>query len=204
MAKTPQRFTAGTNDPIVVRRVVEKLEGLLQDLRDRRPQYDEAGKCTRKDTRPNLYPHVFVAYQLGVSVHSVKKWLHRHQARRDDYEISEAFCDVYEQIATEFGESVSGVTLAIAKNPAHPQVIAAQKMVLPKTDEWMFGGLTVNSKTSKQLADYPSEMFDAMTDEQRALMRELEKQYDQLDAKTDELIRALEAQAKERKEIDTI
>lgn len=170
-------YTAYSHDPQVVERVLAKMEGLLTSLRKMPP-----------DKRPKAMPTRYVGAHLGCSVGTVKRWLHYHEGRRDEHSMSDRFCEIYQLIANELSEVISARTFEIAANTENSQAFRAQQWLLVKMDPWTFGDKQQDDSPAAQVADIPSEVFDAMSDAEKATLQRIADTKDQLDAEVEKLL----------------
>ena len=177
MANERYQYTAYSKDPKVVERVLLKMEGQLALLRK-----------MPADKRPRAMPSRYVAAHLGCAVGTVKRWLQYHDGRRDDHEISERFCDIYQLIANELSEVVSSKTFLIASDTENSQAFRAQQWLLKMMDPWTFGDKQQVESRAAQVADIPSEVFDAMSDAERAALQRIADAQDKMDAEVEALL----------------
>ena len=177
MANERYQYTAYSKDPKVVERVLLKMEGQLALLRK-----------MPADKRPRAMPSRYVAAHLGCAVGTVKRWLVYHDGRRDDHEISERFCDIYQLIANELSEVISSKTLAIACDTENSQAFRAQQWLLKIMDPWTFGDKQPVEARAAQVADIPSEVFDAMSDAERAALQRIADAQDKMDSEVEALL----------------
>jgi hypothetical protein len=176
-------YSAFSKDPAVNERCLAKMEGVLARLRDLAPKKDDPN-----DRRPKAMPHVFLAGHLGCSPGTVKRWIQYHDGRRNEHEFSDRFCDVFELIVNELSQVVSGKTFAIACNVEHKDALRSQLWLLPRMDPYTYGSKGIEDTPAAQVADIPSEVFDAMSEAEREILRQLADQQDALALKTDQLI----------------
>ena len=177
MANKSYQYTAYSQDPKVVERCLLKMEGLLTSLRK-----------MPADKRPRAMPTRYVAAHLGCTVGTVKRWLQHHDGRRDEHEVSDRFCDIYQLIANELSEVVSSKTFLIASDTENSQAFRAQQWLLPKMDPWTFGDKEHSDSRASQVSDIPSEVFDAMSDVERATLKRIADAQDRMDAEVDALL----------------
>jgi hypothetical protein len=177
MANERYQYTAYSKDPKVVERVLLKMEGQLALLRK-----------MPADKRPRAMPSRYVAAHLGCAVGTVKRWLQYHDGRRDDHEVSERFCDIYQLIANELSEVVSSKTFLIASDTENSQAFRAQQWLLKMMDPWTFDGKQQVEARAAQVADIPSEVFDAMSDAERAALQRIADAQDKMDSEVEALL----------------
>lgn len=178
----------------MVQRVINKLEGLLSDIRDKRPT------DTEPDRRPKVMPVRYIANHLGCSVWAVKRWLAQHEALRDEQELSELFVDVYKQIADELSESLEGKSLAIAHNPEHPQAFNAQKWLLPKMSPDIFGDVTVDISRADDSDIVETEVMEALTPEEREVLAEHDRRIEEANREVDKILAEARRRAQQRED----
>ena len=177
MARERYQYTAFSKDPKVVERCLLKMEGLLMSLRKM-----PASK------RPRAMPTKYVANHLGCATGTVKRWIQYHDGRRDEHTLSERFCDIYQLIANELSEVISTTTFTIASDPGNPQALRAHLWLLPRMDPWTFGDKQHDESQSAKVSDIPSEVFDAMSDAERATLQRIADTQDKLAHEVDMLL----------------
>ena len=191
-----RKYTAYSKDPAVIERVLDKMEGLLLTLRNARLGEDG------RDHRPQAMPPRHIASQLGCSIGTVQRWLKYHSGRRDEYEISDRYCELYQLIANELSEVVGSAQFAIACNPNNPQAARVQLALLPKMDPWTYGDASHDDRESTTTADIPSPVFDELSDTEREVLAQIAARRDEDDAAVDKIIADAAARVAENEDRD--
>lgn len=182
-------YSAHPNKPAKCEKFVTFLEGLLTELRERRPKRDGefVDEDPPEDTRPQLMPHYYVATRAMCSVGSLKSWLAQHRDRREENDTSDRLVEAWDRICDEMGEALSSKTLKIAHDTTHPRAFDAQKFLLPKLSPDVFGNREA-AAPSRSSDIIPQEAMDALTEGEYARIKELSDATDANNSEFDQII----------------
>ena len=185
-----QRVKWGAHD---CERTLHMMEGLLSDLRGRKPQ-----------NRPAQVTHVYLAAQFGVSAPTMRSRLQDAMSKRARSDKADHFCELWAQIANVLGERISGTIYQIAVDPTNRNCLNAAKWMIERTDKE-----TYSMDEAKQardagsaVADVPQEVWDELTDEEEAQLAEIEMAIDSEMHKLTRLVRRVQRRVADKRASD--
>lgn len=146
---------------------VLRLEGLAQQLVELQPA-----------DRPKVaHTGAFIAAHLGVSPNTLQSWvrLARPMCHRSD--TAGAFIDAHDRVAVLLSERVEAAVVAMIA-PGQRDALAAAKFILPKLDPARYDPKLQEIEDQQEddvfsTAGVPQEVFDALSDDERAQIAEL-------------------------------